>query len=318
MTGRRAFVARASDHGRRLDVVVADRLQRSRTACSALAKRGKVLVDGAPAKAGHVVKTGERIVTEIPAPVEPSARPEAIPVTIVYQDPDLCVVDKPAGLATHPAPGSKSGTLVNALLAALGPLPSINGVLRPGIVHRLDKGTSGLLVVAKSERAMLALSRAIAKREVVREYDAVVWGVPEKRGTIDAPIGRDPKDRKRFAVTASGKPAVTHYVVRERYRIPGADDGKRATPVKTLSLLRLRLDTGRTHQIRVHCAAIGHPLVGDAVYGPGRPDLGATHQLLHAARLRFTHPVTGAAMDFEAPWPHDFAEIVEKLRAGDT
>jgi 23S rRNA pseudouridine1911/1915/1917 synthase len=315
---RCVFVARPSDDGRRLDVVVADRLKRSRTACAALAKRDMVFVDGAPAKAAHVVRAGERIRVEMPAPVEPSAKPDPIPIRIVYQDRDLCVVDKPAGMATHPAPGSPSGTLVNALLAAIGPLPAINGVLRPGIVHRLDKGTSGLLVVAKSDRAMIGLSKSIARREVLREYDAVVWGIPRAAsGTIEAPIGRDVKDRKKFAVRAAGRAAVTHYQVKERFRVASQAKGKQARASLELSRLRLTLATGRTHQIRVHAAAIGHPVAGDPTYAPGRPSLGVSHQLLHAARLRFTHPVTGAAMDFQSPWPDDFAAVVARLRPGE-
>jgi 23S rRNA pseudouridine1911/1915/1917 synthase len=303
MSTRLSFVTQPRDAGRRLDVILAARLDRSRTACAALIKRGLVRVNGATAKAAHVVDAGERVEADVPAPVEPAAAPERIPIAIVYQDADLCVVDKPAGMATHPAPGSPRGTLVNALLAALGPLPSINGVLRPGIVHRLDKDTSGLLVVAKSDRAMRGLSKAIASRTVCREYDAIVWGAPPSRtGTIDAPIARDTAVRTRFAVRKDGRSAITHYRVKEKFR--------------DCSLLRLRLDTGRTHQIRVHCAAIGHPIVGDATYGAGRPRLGAPRQMLHAVRLSFAHPVTGKAMAFESPWPDDFASLIDRLRAG--
>ncbi|HYK54209.1 MAG TPA: RluA family pseudouridine synthase, partial [Candidatus Eremiobacteraceae bacterium] len=237
-----------------------------------------------------------------------SATPEDIPIRIVYEDKDLCVVDKPAGMATHPAPGSTRGTLVNALLAKLGPLPSINGVLRPGIVHRLDKQTSGLLVVAKSDRAMRGLSNAIAERTVKRGYDAIVWGVPSSRaGTVDAPIARDAAVRTRFAVRPQGRRAVTHYRVRERF---GSSDVKAA-------LLELQLETGRTHQIRVHMAAIGHPIVGDPTYGAGRPKLGATRQMLHAASLEFEHPVSGKKLAFESKWPDDFDALVGRLRHGD-
>jgi len=303
-----AFDVRPAEAGERLDVVLAKHVDRSRTACAAMIRRGLVRVDGRVAKAARSVAAGEHVVAEVPAPVKPSAAPEEIPIAIVYEDRDLCVVDKPAGMATHPAPGSTRGTLVNALLAKLGPLPSINGVLRPGIVHRLDKQTSGLLVVAKSDRAMRGLSEAIAARAVKRGYDAIVWGVPANRsGTIDAPIGRDAAVRTRFAVRPQGRPAVTHYRVRERL---GSGDVKTA-------VLDLRLETGRTHQIRVHCAAIGHPIVGDPTYGAGRPRLGVSRQMLHAARLAFDHPVTGKALAFESKWPDDFAGLVERLRRGE-
>jgi 23S rRNA pseudouridine1911/1915/1917 synthase len=307
MSERLSFVAQPDDAGRRLDVILSTRLDRSRTACAAMIKRGLVRVDGRPAKAAHVVDAGERIDADVPAPIHPSVTPEEIPITIVFDDPDLSVVDKPAGMATHPAPGSVRGTLVNALLAALGPLPSINGVLRPGIVHRLDKDTSGLLVVAKSDRAMRGLSKAIAERNVQREYDAIVWGVPPARsGTIDAPIARDPAVRTKFAVRDDGRRAVTHYLVKDTFRSgPGE-----------LSLLDVRLETGRTHQIRVHASAIGHPILGDVLYGGGRPRLGAPRQMLHAARLSFAHPVTGEQMRLESPWPEDFAAMVARLRDG--
>ena len=308
MNRRVAFDVRPADAGERLDVVLAKRIDRSRTACASMIKRGLVRVDGRVAKAARPVAAGERVDADVPAPVKPSAAPEEIPITIVYEDRDLCVVDKPAGMATHPAPGSTRGTLVNALLAELGPLPSINGVLRPGIVHRLDKQTSGLLVVAKSDRAMRGLSEAIAARSVKRGYDAIVWGLPTNRsGTIDAPIARDTAVRTRFAVRPQGRRAVTHYRVRERL---GSGDVKAA-------LLELQLETGRTHQIRVHCAAIGHPIVGDPTYGAGRPRLGVTRQMLHAARLSFDHPVTGRRLSFESEWPDDFAGLVERLRRGD-
>jgi 23S rRNA pseudouridine1911/1915/1917 synthase len=282
-----------------------------------LIKRGFVRVNGRKAKAAHVVEPGERIDAELPQPVKPAAEPETIPISIVYDDADLCVVDKPAGMATHPAPGSPRGTLVNALLAALGPLPSVNGVLRPGIVHRLDKDTSGLLVVAKSDRAMRSLSKSIAARSVQRGYDAVVWGVPASRsGTIEAPIARDAAVRTKFAVRQDGRPAITHYRVKEKFRIRRQEARRRDESALDLSLLEVRLETGRTHQIRVHCAAIGHPIVGDTTYGGRRPRLGVDRQMLHAARLSFEHPVTGKALSFQSPWPADFAALVQRLRDG--
>ena len=317
MTGAFSFVAGEADAGRRLDLVLSARLDRSRTLCAELIKRGLVRVDGKAAKAAHVVSAGERIEAAVPPPVAAAAKPEAIPLSIVYEDADICVVDKAAGMATHPAHGSPRGTLVNALLSALGPLPAINGVLRPGIVHRLDKDTSGLIVVAKTEAAMRSLSRAIAGRAVQREYDAIVWGVPVQRlGVIDAPIGRDPHERIRFTVRADGKRAVTHYRVVEQFSLTPSNAGKRRDASRDVSRLELRLDTGRTHQIRVHCASIGHPLVGDAVYGPGRADLGVKRQMLHAARLSFDHPVTGDQLSFTSSWPADFAALVERLRSG--
>lgn len=316
MSNRRSFVASLRDTGRRLDVALAAWVDRSRTACAELIRRGLVRVNGRPAKAAHVVARGERVDVELPAPVVASAAPEPIPIRIVYEDADLCVVDKPAGMATHPAPGSPRGTLVNALLAKLGPLPSINGVLRPGIVHRLDKDTSGLLVVAKSDRAMRGLSKAMAAREIRREYDAIAWGVPANRaGTIEAPILRDKAVRTKFAVGAGGRDAITRYRVVERFAIDGAAARKRSEE-RELSLLAVTLLTGRTHQIRVHCAAIGHPIVGDPVYGGGKPRLGARRQMLHAARLRFEHPISGATLAFESAWPDDFASLVENLRSG--
>ena len=305
MSRRLSFDVRPAEAGARLDVVLAKHLDRSRTACATMIKRGLVRVDGRVAKAARAVAEGQHVDADVPAAVKPDASPEAIPISIVFEDRDVCVVDKPAGMATHPAPGSTRGTLVNALLAKLGRLPSINGVLRPGIVHRLDKQTSGLLVVAKSDRAMRGLSTAIAERRMKRGYDAIVWGVPaNKTGTIDAPIGRDAAVRTRFAVDARGRRAVTHYRVRERFGAGGA----------TTALLDVRLETGRTHQIRVHCAAIGHPIVGDATYAAGRPRLGVSRQMLHAARLSFDHPVTGKPLAFESPWPDDFADLVEILR----
>jgi len=268
-------------------------------------REGQVTVGGAPAKPSRVLAAGETVAVDAPEPVAPSAKPEPLPIKLLHDDADLCVVDKPAGMATHPAPGSARGTLVNALLAALGPLPSINGVLRPGIVHRLDKDTSGLLVVAKSERAMRALSAEIAARRVEREYDAVVWGAPaNRRGVIDSPIGRDPANPKRFAVREDGRRAVTRYRVVENFFFGAA------------ALLALELETGRTHQIRVHLSAIGHPIVGDRTYGDGRPKSVMKRQALHAARLRFRHPVTGQAMAFSSPWPSDFETLVARLRAG--
>ncbi|MBC5808473.1 MAG: RNA pseudouridine synthase [Candidatus Eremiobacter antarcticus] len=306
MTERRQFFADAEDAGRRLDSVVATHLARSRSLCAELIRGGRVLVDGRAAKPSLVVEANWRIEVALPPPRDADAAPQDIPIDIIHDEADFCVVNKPAGMATHPAPGSRDKTLVNALLAKLGPLPSINGVRRPGIVHRLDKDTSGLLVIAKTETAMLALTQAMAGRRIAREYDAVVLGSPaHARGVIDAPLGRDPQDRTKFAVREGGRRAVTHYRVRERYR---TGDGEAA-------LLELSLETGRTHQIRVHLGAVGHPIVGDVVYGPAEPSHDMPRQALHAARLSFAHPISGEPLAFTAAWPEDFAMLVRCLRA---
>ena len=317
MTRVVTFDATAEDAGVRLDVALSRRVDRSRTVCALLIRADHVRVNGVAEKASYALAAGDHVVVDVPAPIESAAKPEPIPVHIVYRDRDLCVVDKPAGMATHPAPGSLRGTLVNALLAALGPLPAINGALRPGIVHRLDKDTSGLLVVAIGEQAMRGLSRDMAARKIEREYDAVAWGRPaQDRGVIDAPLGRDPHDRTKFAVRDGGRRAVTQYRAAEIFSLRSSEHRRRASPPDELTLLQLKLETGRTHQIRVHCAAIGHPLVGDRAYSGGRPSLGMERQALHAARLRFMHPISGKPMSFTAPWPEDFAGLVERLRAG--
>ncbi len=308
------FVTRADDVGRRLDVVVARRLERSRTACAELIRSGHVLLDGKIAKPASVVEGRQHVHVDVPPPRDAPAQAQDLPIRIVYDEPDFCVVDKPPGMATHPARGTRDGTLVNALLAKLGSLPAINGVRRPGIVHRLDKDTSGLLVVAKTERAMTALTHMMAGRRITRRYDAGVWGIPANpRGVIEAPLGRDPHSRVRFAVREDGRRAVTHYnVVGAFNHVAGADP---AAPASA-ALLRLELETGRTHQIRVHCAAIGHPLIGDDVYGTAHPGEIMNRQALHAADLSFVHPFTGAQLEFRAPWPDDFARLIERLRAG--
>jgi 23S rRNA pseudouridine1911/1915/1917 synthase len=230
-----------------------------------------------------------------------SLEPQRIPVTIIYQDNDIIVVDKPAGLTMHPAPGHPSGTLVNALLAACPDLRGISGTMRPGIVHRLDKDTSGLLVVAKNDRAMRALQRQLKEREVHKTYLALVEGVPSPReGTIEAPIGRNPKNRKKMAVMAGGRDSTSRYRIREEL-----SGGKH-------TLLEVEPVTGRTHQIRVHMAAVGHPIVGDAVYGRRSDVVG--RQFLHAWKLGFGMPLGGRQVEFESPLPPDLREALERLR----
>jgi 23S rRNA pseudouridine1911/1915/1917 synthase len=231
-----------------------------------------------------------------------SLEPEPIPLDIAYEDGELLVINKPAGMTVHPGAGRQSGTLVHAVLAHCPELPGIGGEHRPGIVHRLDKDTSGLLVVAKTETALRHLQAQIQARGARRDYAALVHGRMAKReGTVDAPIGRDPRHRTRMAVVASGRRAVTHYRVAEVFE--GA------------TLLDVRLETGRTHQIRVHCAHVGHPVVGDPVYSRRPNPLGLVRQALHAHRLAFTHPASGAALSFTAPLPDDMAAALRILRS---
>ena len=308
------FITTTEDAGQRLDILLAHRLQRSRTACAQLIRGGHVLVNGKPAKPAAIVEARQRVLVDVPPLRDPSALPQDIPIRIVHDETDFSIVNKPAGMATHPARGNPDGTLVNALLAKLGPLPAINGVRRPGIVHRLDKDTSGLLVIAKTDRAMSALMQAMAQRRIKRWYDAVVWGIPTSpRGVIEAPIGRDTHERTKFAVREDGRRAVTHYRVAENFSHIALAD--KAAPASA-ALLRVELETGRTHQIRVHCAAIGHPIIGDDVYGPAYSGQIMRRQALHAAELSFTHPFTGEHLRFSAPWPDDFASLVSRLRAG--
>ncbi|WP_408903860.1 RluA family pseudouridine synthase [Neoroseomonas eburnea] len=304
--------------GARADRFLADAIgSLSRSRVKALIEGGHATRDGAPlTDPSESVRAGARYVLAIPPPVPATPQAQAIPLTILYEDADLIVVDKPAGLVVHPAPGNPDGTLVNALLAHAGDdLPGIGGEKRPGIVHRLDKDTSGVMVAAKTERAHRALSEAFAARDLDRAYLALVWGLPqETRGEVSAPIGRHPVDRKRMAVaTRGGKPATTRYAVQRAW---GA----------AVALVECRLLTGRTHQIRVHMAHLGHPLVGDPVYlrrtpaaarllpAPLREALLAfPRQALHAATLGFRHPVTGEALSFASPLPADLAELIALL-----
>ncbi len=272
--------------------------------------------------ANHRVKPGEHYVVNVPPPAPADPMAEAIPLVIVHEDSDLIVIDKPAGLVVHPAAGNLTGTLVNALLAHCGDLAGIGGVARPGIVHRLDKDTSGLLVVAKNERAMRSLAKQFAAHAVDRVYNAVVWGAPRAgTGLVEGNLARSQFDRKRMAVVReAGKPARTRYRMTERY---GAADRAFA------SLIECRLETGRTHQIRVHLAHIGHPLIGDATYGRARkPPRAKTpeqerafaaaaefpRQALHAGVLGFHHPTLNKTLRFESQWPADFAALVTALQ----
>lgn len=293
--------------GWRLDVALAAdaTLALSRSRVQALIAAGAVTVDGVPVtKSGLKLRGGEQIVIEVPPDRPAEAIAEDLPLAVVYEDADLIVINKPRGLVVHPAAGHSSGTLVNALLSHCPDLAGIGGVLRPGIVHRLDRGTTGLLVVAKTQRAHEALTRAIKARAIHREYLAIVWGVPDAaQGRIEAPIGRHPVDRKRMAVVEDGRPAVTHFAVLESF--------------SRAALLRCVLETGRTHQIRVHMAFIGHPIIGDPVYGGRRDPCGMGGQALHAAALAFAHPVDGRPLRFEVPPPEDFQQLLARLRAGE-
>ena len=290
----------------RLDVFLADCTDLSRNRLQTLIRGGIALVNGAAVtKAGTMLRAGDAVRLTVPDAEPLDAKPEDIPLSIVYEDDALCVVDKPQGMVVHPAPGHASGTLVNALLYRLGDLSGVGGALRPGIVHRIDRMTSGLLVVAKTDAAHQSLSAQFASHEANRSYYAIVDGnLREDTGTVDAAVGRHATDRKRMAVRADGRRAVTRWEVVERFG--------------THTLLRLRLETGRTHQIRVHMAFIKHPVTGDEVYGLKKPQLGLIGQALHGYLLQFTHPATKERLRFFSPLPPYFAEALKKLGfAGD-
>lgn len=303
----------------RLDSFLAERLDLSRSRVAQLIEAGRVLLNGAPARKRDRPAVGDRIRIAIPPPEPSPLTAEPIPLAVVWEDADLLVIDKPAGLVVHPAPGHASGTLVNALLHRVGDLSGIGGVLRPGIVHRLDRDTSGLMIVAKHDAAHRALADQLRKRQIRRGYLAAAWGhLAESPVTVDAPIARHPTDRKRMAVVQGGRRAVTHFRVLERW--PAAE------------LIRADLETGRTHQIRVHLLHLGHPVVGDTTYGAGRergisgPARGwaaglarrVPRQFLHATELRFTHPISGAEMQFESPLPPDLAAAAQWVRGQQT
>lgn len=292
----------SEDAGTRLDVFLAARLVSvSRSAAQRMVREGHVRVNGRITRPSTRVETGDVINGRIVLPPTLSARPESIPLTIVYADDDLAVIDKPAGMVVHPAPGHSSGTVANALAALYPAIRDLDGDVRPGIVHRLDKDTSGLMVVALSASAHAALQRQIAARQAGREYCALAGGiVSPDSGVIDAPIGRDQRERSRMAAHgAAARPARTAYRVRER--LPG------------YTLLEARLETGRTHQIRVHFAASGHPLAGDSAYGGGELP-GLNRQFLHATRLTLRSPSTGEVLDLRSPLPSDLDAVLRSLR----
>lgn len=291
-----------SDAGERIDKYIS--LQNedwSRSQVQAWIKEGRVTVDGEPVKSNYKLQAEDELTLRVPPPREMAILPEPMPLDIVYEDSDVVVVNKPRGLVVHPAPGHYSGTLVNGLLAHCKDLSGINGVLRPGVVHRIDKDTSGLLMVAKNDKAHMGLAEQLKEHSVNRTYVAIVHGVIQhEMGTIEAPIGRDPKNRQQMAVVfENSKHAVTHFIVQERF--------------KDYTLVELKLETGRTHQIRVHMKYIDHPLAGDPKYGP-KQTLEINGQALHAKTLGFVHPRTGERLEFEAPLPEDLEQTIAYLR----
>jgi len=305
--------------GARLDRFLTSVLaDHSRSQIQRLIKDGHVRVGGRNAKSNQAVKIGQSVTVDVPEPIDPRPKPEALPLPILYQDADVIVVDKPAGMVVHPAAGHAGGTLVNALLHHVDDLSGIGGEKRPGIVHRLDRGTSGLMVIAKHDKAHEELARQFQDREVEKEYIALVWGEVMAGRRIDAPIGRDPVNRKKMSAAGAGTPDRTR-VRRSREavtRIVRAEHFGR-----TLTLAHVAIHTGRTHQIRVHLSTIGHPIVGDPLYGglhrrvPG--DLRAVTHLerpfLHAARLAFTHPTDGRRMEFTSALPADLQKVLDEL-----
>ncbi|WP_040286920.1 RluA family pseudouridine synthase [Sporosarcina koreensis] len=273
----------------------------SRTLIQQWVKEGIVLVNGSTVKANYKVKDGDVLTVDEPEPEELDIPAEDLDLDIVYEDKDVLVVNKPSGMVVHPAPGHTTGTLVNGLMYHCDDLSGINGVMRPGIVHRIDKDTSGLLMVAKNDKAHASLVDQLMAKSVTRVYTALVHGhIPHDNGTIDAPIGRNPKDRQSMAVENNGKNAVTHFKVLERFG--------------DFTLVECRLETGRTHQIRVHMKYIGHPLAGDPKYGP-KKTIEFDGQALHAGTLGFVHPVSGEYMEFETPLPENYRQLLDEMRA---
>ena len=274
----------------------------TRSAAQRLLEEGAVTLEGRPVKKNYKTAPGDQLEAVLPDPEPVAILPQDIPLDVVYEDGDVIVVNKPVGLVVHPAPGHPDGTLVNALLYHCGnTLSGINGELRPGIVHRIDRDTSGLLIAAKNDRAHLALAAQLQDHSLARVYEAVAVGnLREDAGTVDAPIGRHPVNRKKMAIDhRNGRPAVTHWSVLGRY--PG------------YTHVECRLETGRTHQIRVHLASIGHPLLGDVVYGSKKPWPGLAGQCLHARKLRFVHPTTGKLVELECPLPDWFEKVLKQI-----
>lgn len=297
------WVVESQDAGERIDKFLSQMTETSwsRSQIQGLIKEGNVHVNGKVVKGNYRVQEEDEIALKVPPPVELDLKPESMDLDIVYEDSDVVVVNKPRGMVVHPAPGNYSGTLVNGLLAHCKDLSGINGVLRPGIVHRIDKDTSGLLMVAKNDRAHVSLAAQLKEHTVTRRYIALVHGIiPHERGSIDAPIGRDLRNRQQMAVVfENSKKAITHFVVLER--------------LEDYTLVECKLETGRTHQIRVHMKYINHPVVGDPKYGPTH-EFAISGQALHAGTLGFVHPTTGEYLEFHAPLPEDMEKILTFIR----
>ncbi|MBO5329005.1 MAG: RluA family pseudouridine synthase [Anaerotignum sp.] len=298
------FAAEKEDVGTRIDVFLAENMEDlSRSGVQKLSDEGMITLNGGKTKANYKLREKDIIDVTVPEVKEVEILPEDIPLDILYEDADVIVVNKPQGMVVHPAPGHTSGTLVNALMFHCGDdLSGINGEKRPGIVHRIDKDTSGVLMIAKNDMAHQSLAAQLAEHSITRKYNAVVYnGFNEDEGTVNKPIGRNPQDRKKMAVTEKhSRHAVTHYRVIER--------------MEKFTLIEAQLETGRTHQIRVHMTYIGHPLLGDPVYGPKKQPVSLEGQALHARVLGFIHPRTGEYMEFEAPLPPHFEALLERLR----
>lgn len=295
----------SEDAGKRLDAWLAEQTELTRSAVQKLMEEGRVTAAGKPLAKNTRLTGGETVSVKLPEPEAVDIVPQNIPLDVVYEDEDVIVVNKPTGMVVHPAPGHPDGTLVNALLYHCGEsLSGVGGQKRPGIVHRIDRDTSGLIIAAKNDAAHLALAAQLADHTLARTYECLAVGnFREDSGTVNAPIGRHPVDRKRMAVVRQGgREAVTHWEVIARY--PG------------VTHLRCRLETGRTHQIRVHLAHIGHPILGDTVYGAKKPVPGLTGQCLHAVGLRFLHPRTGEPVELTCPLPEEFVRMLDKLRRG--
>lgn len=302
------MTAAENDIGKRLDVFVSERFSVTRSFAQNLIDDGHVLVNFEVKNKNYRIRQGDCVEANIPEPTELSAEAEDIELDVVYEDDDIIVVNKPSGMVVHPAPGNENKTLVNALLYhCKGTLSGINGVIRPGIVHRIDKDTSGLLVVAKNDEAHVFLSSLLKEHGIKRVYHAVVTGhLKENEGTIDAPIARHPTNRKKMAVVAGGREAITHYKTIEEF--------------SGFTYAKMELETGRTHQIRVHMSHIGHPIMGDTVYGGGKTPFEKAHkslidgQMLHAKELSFPHPRTKKIVHFECPLPENFEKILKILK----
>ena len=288
--------------GKRIDAFVSENIDDiSRTMAQKLIDDGKVLVNSKRVKSSYKVETNDIVEVEIPKPTETTIKAQDIPVPIIYEDDDIIVVNKPKGMVVHPANGNPDGTLVNAILSMCkGSLSGIGGEVRPGIVHRLDKDTSGLIIIAKNDKAHINMSKQIQDRLVTKKYIALVRGVlPEDEATIDMPIARSLKDRKKMDVNKNGKNAITHFKVLKRYN--------------KYTLIEVKIDTGRTHQIRVHMSHIGYPIIGDEVYSNGKNEFGVEGQMLHAKSLDFKHPITGKQIHLEAPLPEYFQKVLDIL-----